>query len=452
MHGADARTLAERVFRAAADEGVGAVWPLWARGGEGPESSELQPSRHLIAGWPTRVDVPTAEALRNEGLEHWLRRHLVPQDAPGAPLQVLLLGYETGWLFDRALAPDWRAPGTDDPPPLVLAVYDRWIEAETPVGPWRWRGPSGGRLAEVIAEPMNPWPALPAAPIRSELADDTPREAFMAGLAAIAAGLAAGDYYQVNLTRRLEAKLAPMDEAVRTAFAWQLFDRVASTQASAFAALFPVTPEAWLVSGSPECLAQWDLQSRRLSTWPIKGTRPRGDDAAADAAQLAELVASPKDRAEHTMIVDLMRNDLGRIAVPGSVCVDGLMTPLGLATVHHLVSAIRCQTQRDCDPPALLRAIFPGGSITGAPRLAAMRAIAALEPRRRDYYCGSLGILRPGDDAVFSILIRTTLVWGDRLRYGTGGGIVSDSNPTDEWLETVHKAEGLRRAIQGLCR
>jgi anthranilate/para-aminobenzoate synthase component I len=189
-----------------------------------------------------------------------------------------------------------------------------------------------------------------------------------------------------------------------------------------------------------------------MHSFPIKGTRPRGRDAAQDEALAAELLADPKDSAEHVMIVDLVRNDLGRVAVPGSVEVRGLAGLQTLPTVHHLVSDVRAVARADVDLAAALVALFPGGSITGAPKIAAMSRIERVEGLRRGFYTGSFGLVFPDGRAAFDILIRTCVVADGRLFYQTGGGIVADSDPEREWEETEHKAAALERALQSLTR
>jgi anthranilate/para-aminobenzoate synthase component I len=282
------------------------------------------------------------------------------------------------------------------------------------------------------------------------LRDRTPREVWERGFEAIQAGIARGDYYQVNLSRRLEVPLPDLAPAALGELALALFEQVRAAQPAAFGALLPLSEDRWLISGSPESLLTWRADTRRVTTWPIKGTRPAGADAVADAALREELAASLKDRAEHVMIVDLMRNDLGRVAAPGSVEVTALMAPLPLRTVTHLVSEVACTLAEGRDLVDLLAAVFPGGSVTGAPRIAAMEAIAALEDSPRGFYCGSLGLVTDDGRASFSILIRNSFASGTELHYSAGGGLVHDSRPEAEWTETVTKAEGLARALRAL--
>jgi para-aminobenzoate synthetase component 1 len=184
-----------------------------------------------------------------------------------------------------------------------------------------------------------------------------------------------------------------------------------------------------------------------VETRPIKGTRRRGVDAVEDARLAAELRASDKDKAEHLMIVDLLRNDLGRVARTGSVTVDGFERLISLPTVHHLVSTVRARTPLGLSLSALLAATLPGGSITGAPKLRAVEIIDELEGVRRGVYCGALGWLGPGGACDLALAIRTAVARPGELVLGTGGGIVADSLPDDELAETRVKAEAFIRAL-----
>jgi para-aminobenzoate synthetase component 1 len=183
-------------------------------------------------------------------------------------------------------------------------------------------------------------------------------------------------------------------------------------------------------------------------TRPIKGTRPRSLDPIEDARLSSELASSAKDRAELTMIVDLERNDLGRVCRFGSVRVTDPWAVESFEQVHHLVATIEGRLNPGVGPVDVIRAVFPGGSITGAPKIRAMEIIDELELNRRSVYTGAIGYLSLGGLAAFNIAIRTMLVEGDRVSYQVGGGIVADSNPEAEYRETLDKAQGMRRAIE----
>jgi anthranilate synthase component 1 len=210
-----------------------------------------------------------------------------------------------------------------------------------------------------------------------------------------------------------------------------------------FAGLF--AGEGWaVVSSSPERLVS--LRGDTIETRPIAGTRPRfaGDD---DAARIRELVGHPKERAEHVMLIDLERNDLGRVCLPGSVEVNELMTVESYSHVHHIVSNVRGRLRPEVAPGAAIRAVFPGGTITGCPKVRCMQIIAELEGVGRGAYTGAMGWLNRDGDLDLNILIRSAEVEGDGLRFRTGAGIVADSDPQRELDETRAKARGLLKAL-----
>ena len=249
----------------------------------------------------------------------------------------------------------------------------------------------------------------------------------------------AGDIFQTNLSQRFEAPL--------TESPWDLYLRMRLRNAAPFAAFFE-TPEVSVVSASPERFLRVD-GSGHVETRPIKGTMPRGFGPEHDGALGQALSESAKDRAENLMIVDLMRNDLSRVCSPGTVRVPELFALEHYATVHHLVSTVVGQLAPGNDALDLLRAAFPGGSITGAPKVRAMEIIAELEPSQRSVYCGSLGYCSVTGALDTSIAIRTVIAPAGRGRvfFSAGGGIVADSDPEQEYRETLHKARGMIDAL-----
>jgi anthranilate/para-aminobenzoate synthase component I len=203
-----------------------------------------------------------------------------------------------------------------------------------------------------------------------------------------------------------------------------------------------------IASSSPELFLQMD--GREVVTRPIKGTRPRAGDPAADAAAARELGESAKERAELVMITDLERNDLGQVCDYGSVVVRELLKPERYAQVHHLVSTVAGRLRADIDHIEALRACFPGGSITGAPKKRAREIIAELEPARRGLYTGAIGCIRYDGRSAFNIAIRTAILEPHgRAHFHAGAGIVADSRPRQEWDETLWKAAGILRAARG---
>lgn len=246
----------------------------------------------------------------------------------------------------------------------------------------------------------------------------------------------AGDTYQVNLTREFRAPCSGDP--------WRLYRHLHDTNPAPMGA-FLEYPFGAVLSSSPERFVTVD--GERAFTQPIKGTRRRRPDPEEDRRVREELAASQKDRAENVMIVDLLRNDFGRVCAAGSVSVPKLCELESFATVHHLVSTVegRLSGGRDCID--LLRACFPGGSITGAPKRRAMEIIDELEPHRREVYCGAIGYVSPGGRLDMSIPIRTTIIANGELRFFAGGGIVADSSPEAEFEETEVKIAAIRRAL-----
>ncbi len=247
----------------------------------------------------------------------------------------------------------------------------------------------------------------------------------------------AGDIFQANLTQRFTA-------------AWprgalDLYLRLRRVNPAPFAACYDFG-RGQVVSASPELFLRVD--GRRVETRPIKGTRPRSDDPAADRRLAAELLASAKDRAELTMIVDLERNDLGRVCSYGSVRVEEHLALESFATVHHLVSTVAGELHEGRTLVDLLRATFPGGSITGAPKIRAMQIIDELERSARGVYTGALGFIGLDGTMELNLPIRTFTVADGRAHFGVGGGIVADSSPAGEYQETLDKARGLVAALE----
>ena len=207
-----------------------------------------------------------------------------------------------------------------------------------------------------------------------------------------------------------------------------------------------VTERLALVSSSPERLVQ--LRDNRASTRPIAGTRPRGLTAPEDRQFIADLLKNKKERAEHLMLVDLARNDLGRVSEYGSVQVDEFMTVEQYSHVAHLVSDVSGNLQSTCSAEDLIRAVFPGGTITGVPKIRCMEIIEELEPVRRGPYTGSIGYISWTGDIDLNIIIRTLLLSQDRAYLQVGAGIVEDSQPVLEYEETLQKAQALFQALQ----
>jgi para-aminobenzoate synthetase component 1 len=302
------------------------------------------------------------------------------------------------------------------------------------------------RLKSAPAEvPPDTGPALPASalcpqyplPILPGLTSNFDRAGYLAAVRRAIDYVHAGDCFQANIAQRLlcPAVLSPLE----------LYRRLRARNAAPFAGLFDAGG-AVVASASPERFLR--VAGGEVETRPIKGTRPRGRTPEEDRARAAELLASAKDRAENVMIVDLMRNDLGRVCRYGTVRVPALCRLESYRYVHHLVSEVRGRLRAGLGPVDLLRAAFPGGSVTGAPKVRAMEIIAELEPAARGPYCGALGYVGFDGTMDTNILIRTFTVARGWVQFPVGGGIVADSDPQREYEETLHKAEGLLRALR----
>lgn len=240
--------------------------------------------------------------------------------------------------------------------------------------------------------------------------------------------LKSGDCYQINLAQRFHAQYQGSE--------WQAYQKLATQNGAPFSA-FIRTPEVTILSVSPERFLH--VKERQIETKPIKGTRPRSNDPKLDAKEAEALRHSAKDRSENLMIVDLLRNDIGRVSKPGSVKVPKLFDIESFPAVHHLVSTITGELDDNYTISDLLSASFPGGSITGAPKIRAMEIIEELEPHRRNLYCGSIGYISRCGTMDTSITIRTLIAYNDTLYASAGGGIVADSQVELEYQETLHK-------------
>ena len=273
--------------------------------------------------------------------------------------------------------------------------------------------------------------------LNMKLAADDPRE-FVHAVKRIHEYILDGDVFQVNLSRSWSGRSDnPMDPA-------GVYAQLSSNNPAPFAGLSCFAGGA-VVSSSPERLVQ--VNGRLVQTRPIAGTRPRSHLADLDLALSRELIAHPKERAEHIMLIDLERNDLGRVCEPGSVEVNEFMGVESYAHVHHIVSNVRGTLMSDASPVDVIRALFPGGTITGCPKVRCMEIVAELEPEGRGFYTGSMGYLSKNGNMDLNILIRSMFVQDDLLSFRTGAGIVADSDPEGEVLETEAKAKGLIMAL-----
>ncbi len=337
-----------------------------------------------------------------------------------------------------------RPPSAGEWPDLMLARYPAMLVFDQRDRRLNAIAPNEAGLDRAQDWVAAASPTVPAGPPAQTFLPEGSDADYRAAVADVVERIAAGDLFQANIARAWSGALTleadPFDVFVRLAAGaapygafWRLGDRV-------------------IVSNSPELFLTFDPETRRIETRPIKGTRPRDADPAIDSRNAADLVASEKDRAENLMIVDLMRNDLSRVARPGSIAVDKLFALESFATVHHLVSTVMGEARSGVGPADLLGATFPPGSITGAPKHQAMKVISQHEPPR-GVWCGSLLLLDGDGRLTASVLIRTLSFWrdDDRWRFRTlaGAGIVADSIPGDELAETEAKIAAIRLALVG---
>lgn len=300
-----------------------------------------------------------------------------------------------------------------------------------------------------------PWPDTSAAATATFTGLNEPdRVAFDAALAHIHAAIAAGEVYQVNHTTQLEGRLAAGKPLA-------LFHALQRAQPGGYAACIDSGTEQ-VLSVSPELFFDWT--GGRLLTRPMKGTAPRGSTAAEDAALSRALQTSSKEQAENVMVVDMLRNDVSRVALPHSVKVPRLFHLEALPSVWQMTSDVTATTRPGTTLADVFASLFPCGSVTGAPKVRAMQLIHQLEPGPRGVYCGAVGVVRPGGDATFNVAIRTVTLQGDKLMCGIGSGITADAQPDAEWREWRHKRAFLERArapfalletlalVDGVCR
>ncbi|HZX72438.1 MAG TPA: aminodeoxychorismate synthase component I [Rhodanobacter sp.] len=346
---------------------------------------------------------------------------------------VLLLSYELAGEIEPKLA---LHPPSDLPLALALrcpaaVIVDHLLGCTTLVA----EAGHEHLLATLEADLELPvsWPGLP---VPESCVEDAPDD-FLDGVERIHEHLYAGDIFQVNLSRGWRARYARAPEPAA------LYDALRQANPAPFAGL--LQQPGWAVlSSSPERLVE--VRAGVAQTRPIAGTRARlpGED---ESARIRELSAHPKERAEHVMLVDLERNDLGRICVPGTVEVDELMAVESYAHVHHIVSNVRGRLRGEVTPGEVIAATFPGGTITGCPKVRCMQIIAELEHTPRGAYTGAIGYLDRNGELDLNILIRTLTVVGDEVSLRAGAGIVADSVAASELDETRAKARGLLRAL-----
>jgi para-aminobenzoate synthetase component 1 len=392
---------------------------LWRIEGLRAERLAGSPLEALRAAWPARARYEPLPAVPFAGglagylaydFKDWIERF--PAKARREiDLPDLSLGYcDVVWAWNRGTGEAW-AVSVGDPARL---------DAQWAV------------IAEARAANADP----PPGSARPRAVSNFTRGGYLRVVERALDHIAAGDIYQVNLAQRFLVDPAPPLPA--------LYRSLREASPAPFLALHTL-PGGGIASSSPERFFR--IVGERIETWPIKGTRPRGRTPAEDLALAGALRQSEKDRAENVMIVDLERNDLGRVAEIGSVTVTELCGMASHANVHHLVSRVEGRLRPDVGPVDVIRALFPGGSITGAPKIRAVEIIDDLEPVRRGVYTGAIGYWDLSGDCDWNIAIRTVILAKGRASFHAGGGIVADSTPEAEYEETLVKASGMMRAL-----
>jgi len=277
-----------------------------------------------------------------------------------------------------------------------------------------------------------------ASAVKAASITEADTEPYMQQVARIKQYIIDGDIFQANLSRPWQLEVNESTSDI------DIFNKLATANPGSFAVLARL-PNSTVISSSPERLLS--VNHKTIETRPIAGTRPRSEDESIDVQLATELMAHPKEKAEHIMLIDLERNDLGRICIPGSIKVNELMTLETYQHVHHIVSNVVGRLRDDVSPADIIRAVFPGGTITGCPKVRCMQILAEMEQQARGAYTGSIGYINRNGDMDLNILIRTLVRKGNKIMFRAGGGIVADSDAEHELAETRAKAKGLLRAF-----
>ncbi len=379
---------------------MGARVILVEHGPGGTPALFAAPRRVVVASSPREVETALAAAEAERAAGAWLAGYVA---------------YEAGLALEPKLAP--LMPRNRPGPLVALGVYDARESADAALA----QAAEAGRGTEMTA---------PAPLVGRRAYGNAARRVFDY--------IAAGDCYQVNLTFPMTAKLvrgSPLG----------LYGALRRTGAVGHGAFVDLGVGPVVVSRSPELF--FKVEGNRIVTRPMKGTRPRGRDAAEDAAIIADLRGDEKDRAENLMIVDLLRNDISRLSRVGTVKVPALYAIESYATVHQMTSTVEGELDGPATLPGLMAALFPCGSVTGAPKIRAMEIIREVEPWPRGVYCGAVGWMSPGGEADFSVAIRTLSISGSDIVMNVGGGLTHGSTAQGEWEEALWKARFVKAAV-----
>ena len=367
-----------------------------------------------------------------------------PAARGGLPFSGGAIGYFSYDLARRLERLPAQSEDLERIPEMVIGIYD-WAVVVDHVERRSWLVGQGrdpetdlkwDRLVALFTDPPAERLRRPFT-ITSAVSSNLTREAYASAFERIQSYIRDGDCYQVNLAQRFSAAAAGDP--------WLAYQALRVINPAPFSA-YMSTPYAHVLSASPERFLK--VERGRVESKPIKGTRPRVGHPRGDAELAEALRLSEKDRAENVMIVDLLRNDLSKACKLGTVKVPRLFDVETFATVHHLVSTVTGELRDECDAIDLLRGAFPGGSITGAPKLRAMQIIEELEPHRRGVYCGAIGYIGYDGDMDLNIAIRTLVFSRGEVRFWAGGGIVADSTLDEEYQETFDKAAAMLKLLQ----
>ena len=401
----------------------------------------------LQLGAANRLRGPHATGAHGflDALERWwtqLQTAPVAHELPFKGGWLVYLGYEIAAEIEPTLR---LAEGIDPVGALAIRTPAAWVRDRSSERAWLIGEPGSEALLDRFAQHVDALSSLSAAQAtpfaRSSgiVMREDPPERFLSAVRDALEFIASGDVYQANLSRQWSGTSGALLDPVA------VYLRLRSTNPSPFAGLLR-HGEFAVLSSSPERLVS--VREDLVSTRPIAGTRPRGATPAADAALIRSLLENEKERAEHVMLIDLERNDLGRVCEAGTVRVDEYMSVESYAHVHHIVSNVSGRKRPEVTPVQIIRAMFPGGTITGCPKVRCMQIICALEGSARGAYTGSFGYINRDGSCDFNILIRTITVQGQSVRFRAGAGIVADSEPLQELAETRAKAEGMLRAMR----
>lgn len=398
---------------------------------------------HILMAYPThwqRYDANQGENFFDQFHHAWHQEHTArAEDAAHLPFRggwFVYLGYELAHTLEPSV-PTRTTTSVDFPTATLMRIpaavmvnnvtHEAWLFAESDALMMRMQQDIAQQHATALSD------------VILETLIEEPEEIFLEGVNTLHRYIAAGDVFQVNLSRRWRGQLGSPNCAAA------LYQALRNRNPAPFAGIANLGEEKYIISSSPERLVQ--VKGGWISTRPIAGTHPRHPQAQRDAQIRDQLIAHPKERAEHIMLVDLERNDLGRVCIAGSVLVDELMAVTSYQHVHHIESTVSGHLKTGITPPDVVRALFPGGTITGCPKVRTMQIIREMESSPRGAYTGSMGYINLDGDFDLNILIRSFMLSGQQFEFSAGAGIVADSDAERELNETRAKAKGMLRAL-----